>query len=74
MTLSLILKYNTDINEVKCHFISYIAVNCSVLTCGTNEICVQLNNIYQCVCHGDYTGEDCSTLGKWLVNVLSRNT
>ena len=44
--------------------ICILALNCSVLSCGDNGVCVNVGNIYKCVCKSDYTGADCGKLGK----------
>jgi hypothetical protein len=54
------------------HFIFWLlnfilATNCSVLTCGKNQVCENIDGIFQCVCHGDYTGNDCSELRKYFL-------
>jgi hypothetical protein len=37
----------------------YLATNCSILSCGEKEECVQVDNIFKCVCKDDYEGPDC---------------
>ena len=37
----------------------YLATNCSVLSCGENEDCVQVDSIFKCACKDDYEGPDC---------------
>ena len=38
----------------------FLATNCSLLSCGEREECVQVNDIFQCVCKDDYEEPDCS--------------
>jgi hypothetical protein len=45
-----------------------LAISCSVLTCGNNQVCENVDGIPQCLCHGDYTGDDCSDLRKCFPN------
>ncbi|CAB4021859.1 von Willebrand factor-like, partial [Paramuricea clavata] len=35
------------------------ATNCTILSCGENEMCVQEDNIFKCVCKDDYEEPDC---------------
>ena len=37
----------------------FSATNCSILSCGENAECVQVNDIFQCACKDDYEGPDC---------------
>ena len=53
---------------------SYIsALNCSILSCRENEKCVQMNDIFKCVCKDDYEGPDCK-LGKTCIILSFTNT
>ena len=47
----------------------FSATNCSILSCGENEECLQVNNIFQCVCKDDYEGPNCEQ-GK-AINIFS---
>ena len=40
--------------------------SCDDLSCNENEMCVMVGSTYQCVCNGDYEGENCDNLGKTL--------
>ena len=39
--------------------IYFLVTNCDDLSCGENEICVEVGDTYECVCHSDYEGENC---------------
>ena len=56
--------FNTHSTFNSFFFISSIQVkSCEDLSCGTNEICVVSGDTYECVCHGDYEGENCQNPG-----------
>ena len=52
---------------IKINFI--IASNCSVLTCGSNQVCENVDGIFQCVCLADYSGSDCSEFRKYFFSL-----
>lgn len=41
-----------------------LVTSCDDLSCSTNEICEMVGSTFQCVCNGDYEGDDCQELGK----------
>ena len=42
----------------------FSATNCTILSCGENADCLEVNNIFKCVCKDDYEGPDCQ-LGEY---------
>ena len=57
VSIRLAYKYTNSNNTL------FSATNCSILSCGENEECLQVNDIFQCVCKDDYEGPNCE-LGK----------
>ena len=52
--------------DIKRFSLRFSASNCSALSCEENQECVQMNNIFTCVCKADYEEPDCR-LGKLLL-------
>jgi hypothetical protein len=44
----------------------FLAIDCEVLNCGANEVCMDVDGLYQCVCHPDYTGDNCDQESKQI--------
>ncbi len=50
-------------------FFNVLVTSCDDFTCGENKICVMAGDSYQCVCHPDYNGENCTGEGRYESNI-----
>jgi hypothetical protein len=53
-----------------CGLFFSIAIDCDVLQCGENEVCLEVDGLFQCVCHADYTGENCDQESKHNIMMI----